>query len=126
MRWLHLCDLHVGKNDQSQVVAMRQLVNAIEEATSDKDLDLVLFTGDLAFSGISDEYKVLKNELLEPLRSLSIIEKAKIFSVPGNHDLNCDCSHPLVWSSLGKARQDVFWNSDIQGQEIRSQRFFRI
>ena len=123
MRWLHLCDLHVGKNDQAQAVAMRQLVNAIDEAVLNKDLDLVLFTGDLAFSGISDEYETLKSELLEPLRSLSTIKQAKFVSVPGNHDLDCNnCSHPLVWDSLGKSRQDVFWNFDDQGQRVRSSR----
>ncbi len=122
MRWLHLSDLHVGKNDQAQAVAMKQLVKAIKEAASDKDLDLVLFTGDLAFSGVPDEYEVLKNEFLESLRSLSVIKKARIFSVPGNHDLDCNCSHPLVWGSLGKARQDVFWNSDDQGRNVRSHR----
>ena len=64
MRWLHLCDLHIGKTGESQANAMSQLVSAIETACGEKALDLVLFTGDLAFSGKSDEYTTLARELI--------------------------------------------------------------
>ena len=31
MRWLHLCDLHLGKNDEAQTVAMAKIIGAIEK-----------------------------------------------------------------------------------------------
>ena len=122
MRWLHLSDLHIGHNDETQRVAMKELVSAIGSAASNRDLDLVLMTGDLAFSGVSEEYATFKKVLLDPLRSLPIARNAKILSVPGNHDLDCDCSHPLVWNSLGNARQQVFWNFDERGLDVRANR----
>ena len=122
MRWLHLSDLHIGHNDEAQQVAMKHLVSAIDSAASTRALDLVLMTGDLAFSGLPEEYAAFKNTVLTPLRALSIARNATFLSVPGNHDLDCDCSHPLVWNSLGTARQKVFWNLDKRGREIRANR----
>ena len=122
MRWLHLCDLHIGHNDETQDVAMKQLISAVADATSDNELDLVLLTGDVAYSGLAEEYATFKRTLLDPLRSLHVARNATYMSVPGNHDLDCDCSHPLVWGSLGNARQKIFWNFDEKGQDVRANR----
>ena len=122
MRWLHLSDLHIGHGGETQDVAMKQLVSAIANATSGTNLDFVLFTGDLAYSGMLEEYQTFKAVVLDPLRSLPIARNATFVSVPGNHDLDCDCSHPLVWNSLGNARQQVFWNFDDKGQQVRRNR----
>ena len=122
MRWLHLCDLHIGKTGESQANAMSQLVSAIDAAGGKKALDLVLFTGDLAFSGKSDEYTTLARDLIGPLRKLSITKYAQFVAVPGNHDLDCDSTLPIIWSGLGKARQEEFWNFDDHGQRLRSNR----
>ena len=122
MRWLHLCDLHIGKTGESQANAMSQLVSAIETAGGEKALDLVLFTGDLAFSGKSDEYTTLARDLIGPLRKLSITNDAQFVAVPGNHDLDCDNTLPIIWSGLGNPRQEVFWNFDDHGQRLRSSR----
>ena len=121
MRFLHLCDLHIGIHSDAQLDAMTQLVNAIDKAAADQELDLVFLTGDLAFSGIQEEYAALKTTLIDPLRSLKVMERTEFVAVPGNHDLDCNCSHPLAWSVLGKERQKHFWDVD-KGKEIRSNR----
>ena len=122
MRWLHLSDIHVGRPDQTRSNAMRLLLRAIEDQAGGNEIDLVLFTGDLAFSGRSEEYNTLNAELIEPLRDLDTTKQAQFIAVPGNHDLDCDCSHPIVWSSLGEQRQKKFWESDPQGTALRSAR----
>ena len=122
MRWLHLSDIHVGRPDQTRSNAMQLLLRAIEDHAGGNPIDLVLFTGDLAFSGRSDEYTALNTELVEPLRGLDITKKAPFIAVPGNHDLDCNCSHPIAWDSLGEQRQQKFWHSDAHGVALRSAR----
>ena len=122
MRWLHLSDIHVGQPDQARSNAMRLLVDAIQEWSDDEPIDLVLFTGDLAYSGRAVEYASLHDELIEPLRQLQLTENAYFVAVPGNHDLDCDCSHPIVWDMLGRTRQEKFWESDEQGVSLRAAR----
>ena len=122
MRWLHLSDIHVGQPNQARSNAMRLLVDAIQDRSDDEPIDLVLFTGDLAYSGRADEYATLREELINPLRQLGVTENAHFVAVPGNHDLDCDCSHPIVWDSLGHARQENFWESDDEGVSLRAAR----
>lgn len=122
MRWLHLSDLHIGSSNEAQASAMNQLVSAIEKSSDGRALDLILMTGDLAFSGKSHEYTNLSELLINPLRNLSIAKNAKFIAVPGNHDIDCETSLPITWSGLGKTRQETFWSSDEQGQAIRRNR----
>ena len=122
MRWLHLSDIHVGRPDQTRANAMRLLLQAIEDNACGESIDLVIFTGDLAFSGETAEYSAFSDELMEPLKRLDVTKKAHFIAVPGNHDLDCDCSHPIDWGSLGEARQQKFWDSDTKGIDLRSAR----
>ena len=122
MRWLHLSDIHVGQPDQTRSNAMRLLVGAIADSAGGDPIDLVFFTGDLAFSGRPEEYATLKSELIEPLRCLDVTKDARFIAVPGNHDLDCDCSHPIVWDMIGQRRQEKFWEFDEQGIALRSAR----
>ena len=94
MRWLHLSDIHVGQPDQARSNAMQLLIQAISDHAGTEPLDLVLLTGDIAFSGQASEYQSFKDELLDPLQELDIAKHAHVVAVPGNHDLDCDCSHP--------------------------------
>lgn len=122
MRWLHLSDIHVGQPDQTRSNAMQLLVEAISEHGGEAPLDLILLTGDLAYSGQDIEYERFKTELLGPLKALDIAKESAVVAVPGNHDLDCDCSHPIVWDMLGQSRQEKFWDSDEKGTSLRAAR----
>ena len=122
MRWLHLSDIHVGQPDQARSNAMQLLLGAIADRSGDNPIDLVFFTGDLAYSGRPEEYTSLHAELIEPLRRLDVTKRAQFIAVPGNHDLDCDCSHPIVWDMLGQSRQEQFWESNEHGISLRSAR----
>ena len=84
MRWLLLTDLHIGLNNESQRMAMDALVDAIRIRSKDQKFDLVLMTGDLAFSGKTSEYSQLRDLLINPLRNLPEYENARFVAVPGN------------------------------------------
>ena len=101
---------------------MHQLIEAVEQNASDNSIDLVLFTGDLAFSGKAEEYATLDTELVDPLRKLNITKDAVFLAVPGNHDLDCGYAYPISWSKLGESRQTYFWHSDERGTALRSAR----
>ncbi len=119
MRWLYLSDLHLGRPDQAQTVAMRQIIKAISDTIGHDPLNFVLLAGDLAFSGQQDEYKSVLSEIIHPLRQLPSTKDAKFVSIPGNHDLDCQNILPISWEKIGRERQSVFWNSDDRSKALR-------
>ena len=122
MRWLHLCDLHLGKQDEGQSIAMGQLIQAVGKSVGDEPLDFIVFAGDLAYSGRKDEYQAVIAAIVEPLRQLPAAANAVLVSVPGNHDFDCKGTYPIIWDGLGQARQSIFWNADEEGQNLRLNR----
>jgi len=91
IRWLHLSDLHYG-------CPGKELWERVEEKFyRDVDLfldrlgapDLLLFTGDLAFSGKAAEYDAVDRFLDGLLERLSRRGAAEpiLLAVPGNHDV---------------------------------------
>ena len=88
--WLHLSDFHVGnlhtKNKIHKVLSM--LRNDKDKLCKDdfKKLAFIVISGDIAYSGLSKEYKEFKSEILNKLDKI-IGRNIPIFFVPGNHDL---------------------------------------
>lgn len=122
LRWLHLTDLHVGKNDESQETALASLIDAIARECGDTVFDLVMLTGDLAYSGSLLEYERLETLVINPLRSLKNFRDAKFVATPGNHDLDCDVGYPVNWANIGPKRQTTFFNLDELGRKTRAPR----
>ena len=92
MEWLHYCDFHVGGKRgpikealSSQLAAVKQM----SEAES-WNIDAVFLVGDIAYSGVQDEYETFSQLFLDPLRAIPALANAKFFAVPGNHDISCD------------------------------------
>lgn len=89
--WLQISDIHMRPRDEwSQDVILRAMSESIERMR-DKDgaPDFVLATGDLAFSGRKEEYKLV-GHFLDAISAASGVPKERIFCVPGNHDVNRD------------------------------------
>jgi len=122
LRWLHITDLHVGHKNESQQTALASLVAAIENFAHGKPFDLILLTGDLAYSGHKNEYDALRAQLIEPLRATFLCAKATFHAVPGNHDLDCEIGFPPAWNNLGKSRQESFFHLDESGTRTRAAR----
>lgn len=122
VRWLHLTDIHMGRNVESQQTALRSLLNAVEEFAENKSFDLVLLTGDLANSGTRDEYDRLESELIVPLRNHPLFRSAVLIAAPGNHDLDCSVEYPPVWKDIGLSRQEKFFHLGADGRRTRGSR----
>ncbi|MEO1594426.1 MAG: metallophosphoesterase [Pseudomonadota bacterium] len=90
INWLHISDLHlkVGLSEWSQDVVLTTLLDDIGNRTSIKgQIDFIVITGDLAFSGKPAEY-ALVSDLINELALRTDVPKDFIFCVPGNHDID--------------------------------------
>ena len=92
LNWLHLSDWHERGPDFDRKVVREALLKDIRNhaAISEdlKQIDLVFFTGDLAFSGQEKEYTTARKKLLEPVLEAVGLSKDRLFIIPGNHDID--------------------------------------
>ena len=87
--WLHISDIHLRSDKKwSQDVVLKAMCKNIEEQrAAGNELDFVLMTGDIAFSGNTEEYK-LAESFFEDFQVASGVPKERIFCVAGNHDID--------------------------------------
>lgn len=86
--WLHLSDLHLGRDIYNETVVIKKLLIDIEEQTRTNqiNLDFIFITGDLTFSGQKEEFEYAENFINE-LSIVCHVNKENIIIVPGNHDV---------------------------------------
>lgn len=89
--WLHISDFHLRQGAKwSQDVVLCSLRESIQkELAAGTNIDFILATGDLAFSGKEEEYALVR-EFFDALVTGSGVPRERIFCVPGNHDVNRD------------------------------------
>ena len=90
-RILHLSDLHIrASSTWSTIPILQDAKRMICEQANEENIDVVAFTGDIAFGGKAEEYK-LASDWLEDLclkpSGLNLDAKGVMF-VPGNHDVD--------------------------------------
>lgn len=106
LTWLHLSDWHQkGPNFDQQVVRDALILDIHTRVKIDPALaqiDFIVFSGDLAFSGQSSEYEVAQKYLLDPILAAAGVKADRLFCVPGNHDLSRDTVRVLLPSELQK------------------------
>ena len=122
MRWLHLTDLHVKAENESQAVALRGLVKAVLSSVDASAFNAILVTGDVAYSGQQKEYEAFSQLVLNPLLDSEQFRNARVVIVPGNHDLDVDVGTPLSWDRLGRKRQEQFFENTTRATHLREQR----
>jgi hypothetical protein len=90
IRWLHLSDFHVGKDNYGQRKLFSEIIEHIRERISGGfSLDFVFLTGDLANKGFQAEYEEFFDSFFLPLVDCLGGDdwEGKIYSIPGNHDV---------------------------------------
>ena len=87
--WLHISDIHLrAGNEWSQDVVLKAMCGNIkEQCTAGTAPDFVLVTGDIAFSGKTQEY-ALAASFFDAVQIASGVPKQRIFCVAGNHDID--------------------------------------
>jgi len=113
---LHLSDFHFKSNVQyDQDIILNGLLEKLKEMNSSEwQPDSILCTGDIAYSGKPSEYKSARN-FLDQLLKITGVTKEKLFTVPGNHDVDWDETSPLPKVELRKDEDsdDFFESPDI-------------
>jgi predicted MPP superfamily phosphohydrolase len=117
--WLHISDLHTGMSDEEYLfpsVRKRFFEDLEYLLNKTGPVDLVLFTGDLAYRGSQEEYTQVDqilNRLCEELKKISG-NSPGLVSVPGNHDLvrpqNLETLTRLKALGGDSEAQSTFWH----------------
>lgn len=97
---LHLSDLHFGIEKHRTVTGKRQrfrqkelfkkLIDTLKDDTClprNWKPDVVVISGDIAWSGDSKEYQEFNDEFLTPLMQALNLDIRRIITCPGNHDI---------------------------------------
>jgi parallel beta-helix repeat protein len=93
LTWLHLSDWHQDDSQLANRRIMREaLLRDIESRIQINDtlgnIDFIIFSGDLAFSGKECEYRIAREQLLDPILQTVRLGAERLFIVPGNHDFD--------------------------------------
>jgi UDP-2,3-diacylglucosamine pyrophosphatase LpxH len=108
---LHLSDLHLSDKVSpgfSHIKAsemLKCLIKDIKELSRSKniDIDTIFFTGDMTFSGTSEQFSKFDEVFLEPLLESLCLERSSVYFTPGNHDVDRNGVNKL---------EQMFRNSD--------------
>lgn len=87
---LHLSDIHLRSSSDPVLQRVKDIASSTFPTARSADACLILVTGDIAFSGSSDQYELAKSFLTE-IRDAILTEGCPlvdVFMVPGNHDCN--------------------------------------
>jgi hypothetical protein len=81
LTWLHLSDWHQKGMEFDRKVVRDALLEDIKKRLDIhpdlENLDFIVFSGDLAFSGKKEEYKAAQKYLLDPLMDASNLDKSR-------------------------------------------------
>ena len=112
IRILHISDFHYeGKNQGEYEAFVQKLSNAI----AGKDIDLIVFSGDLIYDGKSEKaYNEVNDLLFAPLLRTTGLKADKVLLVPGNHDVNREGEMSSITSSLAKCNDWRTLNDFLQ------------
>jgi hypothetical protein len=125
---LLLSDLHLGTDECSWINAHRRCLTDISEQQKELELDLVLFVGDLMFSGEKHSCRGEFDDFLQTFwtvfRRRPGTKNPPFLCVPGNHDVaRFSKTDNLAlfqrWSEVeqvaGMFWKEKRWNSELQG-----------
>jgi predicted MPP superfamily phosphohydrolase len=114
LTWLHISDFHIRSGDPyDRDVVLRALVKSVEEfRRTNRSPDLILATGDVAYSGKAEEYD-LATKLFDDLIDAAGLEKNRLFIIPGNHDVDRSLSIGLARTLESREECDGYFNAEV-------------
>lgn len=88
---LHLSDIHIRNGYNPIINRVKNIANSLNIWTDEECVCFLVISGDIAYSGDSDEYEIAYkfiSDLLQEIRLNNKISQAYPILVPGNHDCN--------------------------------------
>ncbi|MCP4130523.1 MAG: AAA family ATPase [bacterium] len=115
---LHISDLHItGNKDISKLTALGQLFDRIElDKKNGFRPELVVVSGDVAFSGTKAEYNNAKSFFDSLLIQLNLPED-RLYIVPGNHDVDLKAYRP---TDIPEYKSMKELNNELKNEEFRA------
>lgn len=87
MRILHVSDLHIRESTlNDQLVLIQAFLLDVTEQHAERPVDVVIFSGDLAFGGKAKEFALAQEHVLDPLLSKLGLSVDRLVLTRGNHD----------------------------------------
>ncbi len=123
LTWLHLSDWHQEERRFDRKVVCKALINDIKKrgeiSPHLNKIDFIIFSGDVAKTGQSDEYKKANEDLFDPVLEACDLSRDRIFIVPGNHDLDRELI-PVSLSEPLTSNQEVetWWSTERKRAQI--------
>lgn len=115
---LHISDLHLSSRASSgydRDKVLRPFLNTCRSRSEIRPPDLIAFTGDIAGSGLPEEY-ALAAEFIEQLVHATGVGRDRLWIVPGNHDVRRAAGSMLrrTLESAQEAEQNFFSSADAR------------
>lgn len=108
LSWLHLSDWHQKGREFERFKVRDALMMDIRERANInhhlEKIDFVVFSGDVAYHGVTEEYQAAVDQLFTPLLKAAGVGLDRLFIVPGNHDLE--------WAALSMLPADLLQKLD--------------
>jgi len=116
MRILHLSDLHFGDKFKEKIDRMLpSFLDAIKEINSDQNIDLIVFTGDLVWSGTSiEKFNEVDEKFINPTLNSIALPKNRFILCPGNHDMSDVTELPAITEYVEKIDRNDELNRFIE------------
>jgi len=107
---VHLSDLHIKDNEKNTIFDRKDSIfKAIKGNAIGSDKIFILTTGDIAFSGKEQEYKIAKDFFYELKKDLCSKQEDEValITIPGNHDhdFNKECNNQLRKNQIHAVEQ---------------------
>ena len=112
--WLHISDFHIRSGDPyDRDVVLRALVKSVADFRKQKRFpDLIFATGDIAYSGKTDEYK-LATKFFDDLLDAAGLKKNRLFIIPGNHDTDRNFGIGLARTLESREQSDAYFGPAV-------------
>ncbi len=106
IRILHFSDFHYKDSHPDDFVEMGlKIVQNVKENLGTNSLDLVVFSGDLVFSGNNVEvFRAASRDLFDPLKRDFGLSNDQILLTPGNHDRIFNGEMPMVKAVIDRCK----------------------
>jgi GTPase-associated adaptor domain/Calcineurin-like phosphoesterase len=118
LTFVHISDLHIGQDGPAEVDRDRdpreELIEDCRRVTAQLDGEVsgVLISGDIAHSGIPDEYEMAREWIGRLCEELDTAEE-NVWCVPGNHDFHRAARTDLWRSACAQLRECPLEEIDI-------------
>jgi hypothetical protein len=120
MRILHLTDLHFSSENRELIERLKEpLIKALKKEVLKKEIDLVLFTGDLVYSGNNNAFEIVTSVFIEPICASLALEKDKFIICAGNHDLEIEKEFPAIKDYINNFKSNLELDSFVEKKDLQ-------